>query len=172
LTRPQTGPRSPLPAATPALQATPVAPWAAGLSQRRRQALAEVAAELGSTPRSAGPPAVALRDSGPGCLCVGIAGPVDRAEVDRLQLLLGELRGQGRHELLLTLTALGPWHPQLARVLARVRIQHLVDGASVELRDLPEALAAELGPARRTTFLGVETTPAGSAATIPGDGAP
>lgn len=150
-------------------------PWASGVSQRRRRALEEVAAELVPAHRSASPPAVApravaLRDYGPGCLCVGIAGPVDQARAEQLQRALGELRVQGCHELLITLSALGPWHPQLARVLARVRIHHLVDGAGVEIRDLPEALAAELGPTGRTTFLGVDSSPAASA-TSPEDGA-
>jgi hypothetical protein len=57
------------------------------------------------------------------------------------------------------LAGLGPWHPQLARVLAHARIQHLVDGAHVELHDVPEPLAAELGPAGPTTFLVQDTTP-------------
>ena len=136
-----------------------MSPWAAGLSQRRMRALEEVNAELGPDHRRPDEPAVALRNYGPGCLCLAIAGPIDQAIAERLQMQLGELRGQGRHELLITLAGLGPWHPQLARVLARARIQHLVDGADVEFLDVPDALAAELGPARRTTFLGVESTP-------------
>ncbi len=141
-------------------RATPVHPWAAALSQRRLRALEEINAELASDPHGPDQPAIALREYGPGCLGVGIAGPVDQAAAGRLQMQLGEVRPRGRHELLVTLAGLGPWHPQLARVLAHVRIQHLVDGADVEFLDVPEALAAELGPARRTTFLGVETTPA------------
>ena len=129
------------------------------------RALEEINAELAPDHRRPDQPAIALRDYGPGCLGVGIAGPIDRAAAERLQMQLGELRPRGRHELLLTLAGLGPWHPQLARVLAHVRIQHLVDGADVELLDVPDALAVELGPARRTTFLGVETTPAGPSPT-------
>jgi hypothetical protein len=149
---------------------TPVSPWAAGLSQRRRRALGEIAAELGPAHRSAGPPAVALRDFGPGCLCLGIAGPVDRPAAERLQAMLGRVRVHGRRELLITLTALGPWHPHLARVLAHARIQHLVDGASVELRDLPEALAAELGSARPTSFRDVDGPPVDPRAAPPREG--
>jgi hypothetical protein len=78
-------------------------------------------------------------------VCLGIAGPVDRAMAERLGVLLGELRVRGCRELVITLAGLGRWHPQLARVLAHARIQHLVDGAHVELHDLPDALGVDLG---------------------------
>ena len=145
---------------TSGLRALPVDPWAAGLSQRRLRALEEINAELGPDHRGPDQPAIALRDYGPGCLGIGIAGPIDLATAEGLQMQLGEVREQGRHELLVTLAGLGPWHPQLARVLARARIQHLSDGADVDFLDVPDALAVELGPAQRTTFLGVETSPA------------
>jgi hypothetical protein len=132
---------------------------AAGLSRRRRWALGEIAGELGPARHRGDQPTVAVRDYGPGYVCLGIAGPVDRAMAERLQALLRELRGRAHRELVITLAGLGPWHPQLARVLAHARIQHLVDGAHVELHDVPEPLAAELGPAGPTTFLVEDTTP-------------
>jgi hypothetical protein len=153
-------PPPPAPPAYLALQTTPVNEWAAGLAQRRRRALDEVADELGPAHQRTDQPGVALRDYAPGCVCLGIAGPVERATAERLQSLLAELRGRGRHELVISLAALGPWHPQLARVLAHARICHLVGGAHVEFHDLPEALAAELGPGLPTTFLVVDTTDA------------
>jgi hypothetical protein len=131
------------------------------MSVPRQHALREVAAELDPA-RRADQPAVALREYGPGCVCLGITGPVERAKAERLQTLLRELRLRGRRELVITLAGLGPWHPQLARVLAHARIQHLVDGGHVELRDVPDSLAAELGPAGPTTFLVQDTTRAGA----------
>ena len=136
-----------------------VSSWAAGPSQRRGWALGEIAAELGPARRRADQPAVAVRDYGPGCVCLGIAGPVDRAMAERLQALLRGLRGRAHRELVITLAGLGPWHPQLARVLAHARIQHLVDGAHVELHDIPESLAAELGPAGPTTYQVQDASP-------------
>jgi hypothetical protein len=90
-------------------------------------------------------------------VCFGVAGPVDRAMAERLQTLLRELHVRTSHELVISLAGLGPWHPQLARALAHARIQYLVHGAHVELHDLPDALAAELGLTEATTFL-VEDT--------------
>jgi hypothetical protein len=155
-TRPESPTSTPIPApdrvppsAAPALPS--VRPSAADLSQRRRHALGEVTAELAAVGR-ADQPAVALRDYGPGCVCLGIAGPVGRARAERLQTLLGELRPRARRELIITVGGLGPWHPQLARVLAHARIQLLVDGAQVDLHNLPGPLAAQLGSAGPTTF--------------------
>ena len=128
------------------------APSTEGLLERRQHALDEVAADLGPAHRDADQPAVALRGYGPGCLCVGIAGPVDRARVGRLQVLLAELRVRARHDLTITLAGVGPWHPQLARLLAHTRIQHLVAGAHVEFHHLPDEMTALRG-AGPTTFL-------------------
>lgn len=139
---------------------TPLREWATDLAQRRQRALDEVAVELGPAGRRTDQPAVALRVYGPGCMCFGIAGPVERAMAERLGGLLGELRVRGRRELVLTLAWLGPWHRHLVRVLAHARIQHLVDGARVELHDLPDALAEALGPGLPTTFRIVDAGPA------------
>jgi hypothetical protein len=128
-----------------------VKPSAAGLSLRQRHALGAVTAELGAVGR-ADQPAVALRDYEPGCVCLGIAGPVGRGRAERLQTLLGDLRTRARRELLITVAGLGPWHPQLSRVLAHARIQLLVDGARVDFHDLPGPLAAELGSVAPTAF--------------------
>jgi hypothetical protein len=143
----------------PDLGAMPVSEWPAGLSQRRHRALDEVVVELGPAHRT-DQPAVALRDFGPGCVCLGIAGPVGQATAGRLGVLLGELRIRGCRELVITLAGLGRWHPQLARVLAHARIRHLVDGAHVEFHDLPDALAADLGAGLPTAFLIVDAAPA------------
>ena len=157
--------RTPVDAPVPE-EGTSVSPAAVNMSRSRRHALREVAAELDPA-RRAGQPAVALRDYGPGCVCLGITGPVERAVTERLQTLLRELRVRGRQELVITLAGVGPWHPQLARVLAHARIQHLVDGAHVELYDIPDSLAAELGPAGPTKFLVEDTNPRPSARQAP-----
>jgi hypothetical protein len=153
-----TRPGSPTPLPPPdqlvpsAVRAVPlISPPATGLSPSQRQALGEVTAEL-AAPGRADQPAVALRDYGPGCVCLGIAGPVGRSRAKRLQTLLRELRTRAYRELIITVAGLGPWHPQLTRVLAHARIQHLVDGARVDLHNLPGPLAAELGSAGPTTF--------------------
>lgn len=136
----------------PPVPPVPPAPWARGLLDRRQRALDEVAADLGPAHRDADQPAVALRGYGPGCMCLGIAGPVDRARVALLQELLAGLRVRGRHDLTVTLAGAGPCHPKLARVLAHSRIQHLVAGGHVELHDLPDEMTALRG-AGRTTFV-------------------
>jgi hypothetical protein len=81
-------------------------------------------------------------------------------------VLLGELRVRGHRELVITLAGLGRWHPQLARVLAHARIRYLVDGAHVELHDLPDALALALGSGLPTAFLVVDTTLTDPSATL------
>lgn len=102
---------------------SPLGEWTVGLSARRLSALHEVAADVGPAHRRADQPGVSLRDHGVGCLCVGIAGPVDRDGAARLQVFLSGLRVRGRHELVLTLAGAGPCHPQLARVLATASIR-------------------------------------------------
>lgn len=141
-------------------------PSTVGLLDRRERALREVAADLGPAHRDADRPAVALRDYGPGCLCLGIAGPVDRAMVALLQVLLAGLRVRGRHDLTITLAGLGPWHPQLARVLGHARIQHLVAGAHVEFHHLPDEMTA-LRRAGPTTFVVVDPRHVGPPASPP-----
>jgi hypothetical protein len=155
------------PSSMPESFAAPVGDWAADLSRCRRRALDEVTAELGPTHRRTDQPAVSVRDYGPGCFCLGVAGPVDRAMAERLQVLLGELRVRGRRELVITLHGVGSWHPQLARVLAHARVQHLVDGGRVELHDLPEGMAAVLGPGLLPTEFLVEDDAVAAPATVP-----
>jgi hypothetical protein len=151
-TRPESPTSTPIPAPDQVAPSRPqVGPPAAGLSPTQRDALGEVTADLAAVGR-ADQPAVAVRDYGPGCVCLGLAGPVGRGRAERLQTLLAELRTRARRELLITVAGLGPWHPQLARVLAHARIQYLVNGARVDFHNLPGPLAAQLGPGGPTEF--------------------
>jgi hypothetical protein len=88
---------------------------------------------------------VALRSYGDGCVAVGIAGPVDRDTARRFGTLLRGLRPFSTRELLLTLALLGPWDPQLARVIGQARVHHLIDGGRLDLRGAPPEMFAVLG---------------------------
>ncbi|MCD2197630.1 hypothetical protein LQ327_30090 [Actinomycetospora endophytica] len=112
------------------------------LAERRHRARHDVADELALAHRGA--PAVAVRYFGPGCVAVGMAGPVDQAAVERLAALLHELRPHSSRELLLVFGRLDSWHPYLARVLGQARIQRLIDGALVEFHNPPTTLAVQL----------------------------
>ena len=127
----------------------------------RARALGDVRAELDRLHVRPDRPVAARREYGPGCVCLGVAGPIDRDTAQRLEDLLAEVRVRGYRELIVTLAGLGSWHPNLARVLARARIKHLVAGAHVELHDIPDPLAAALGPAAATTFRVVATAGTG-----------
>jgi hypothetical protein len=96
--------------------------------------------------------AVALRSYGEGCVVVGIAGPVDRATARELGTLLRGLRPFSTRELLLTFVRVGPWDPQLVRVIGQTRVHHLIDGGRLDLRGAPPAMVALMGalPAPRT----------------------
>ncbi len=127
----------------------------------RARALGDVRAELDRLRVRPDRPVAARREYGPGCVCLGLAGPIDRDTAERFEDLLVEVRVRGYHELIITLAGLGAWHPHVARVLARARIKHLVAGAHVELHDVPDPLAVALGPAAATTFRIVETAGTG-----------
>jgi hypothetical protein len=89
--------------------------------------------------------AVALRSYGEGCVVVGVAGPVDRTMARRLGTLLRGLRAFSTRELLLTFVHVGPWDPQLVRVIGQVRVHHLIDGGRLDLRGAPAAMVAVVG---------------------------
>ena len=95
--------------------------------------------------------AVALRSYGDGCVAVGIAGPVDRDTARQVGTLLRALRPFSTRELSLTLVLLGPWNPQLARVIGRARVHHLIDGGHLDLRGAPTEMLAALGAPPSTT---------------------
>jgi hypothetical protein len=88
---------------------------------------------------------VAVRSYGDGYVAVGIAGPVDRSAASRFGTLLRGLRPISTRELLVTLALLGPWDPQLRRVIKQARVHRLVDGGRLDLRGAP---AAPTGPDR------------------------
>jgi hypothetical protein len=87
---------------------------------------------------------VAVRSYGDGYVAVGIAGPVDRFAASRFGTLLRGLRPVSPRELLVTLVLLGPWHPQLSRVIKQARVHHLIDGGRLDLRGAPPEMLAAL----------------------------
>jgi hypothetical protein len=113
-----------------------------------------VEGELASRASPRGEAAVALRSYGEGCVAVGIAGPVDRLMARRFGILLRDLRPFSTRELLLTLAQLGPWDSQLARVIGQARVQHLIDGGRLDLRDAPPEMFAAVGAPPSTSAEG------------------
>jgi hypothetical protein len=111
----------------------------------RDAACAGVEGELRRRGPRPGATDVALRSYGDGCVAVGIAGPVDRDTARRFGTLLRGLRPFSTRELLLTLALLGPWDPQLARVIGQARVHHLIDGGRLDLRGAPPEMFAVLG---------------------------
>jgi hypothetical protein len=111
----------------------------------RDAACAGVEGELRRRGPRPGATAVALRSYGDGRVAVGIAGPVDRDTARRFGTLLRGLRPFSTRELLLTLALLGPWDPQLARVIGQARVHHLIDGGRLDLRGAPPEMFAVLG---------------------------
>jgi hypothetical protein len=124
---------------------------------------------LRGSPR--GEAAVALRSYGNGCIAVGIAGPVDRRAARRFGTLLRGLRPFSTRELLLTLVLLGPWDPRLARVIGQARVQHLIDGGRMDLRDAPSELVAASGAPASAPAADPVSGPAGGASVPRGPGA-
>ncbi|MCD2195869.1 STAS domain-containing protein [Actinomycetospora endophytica] len=103
-------------------------------------------------------PVAAESAFGEGCVALALGGRFNRAAVDELESLLRDLRPSAGVELVIDLTALAESHPRLGRVLGRIRIRCLVDGAAMALHHLPPALADELdlpmtGPAYPTSAL-------------------
>jgi hypothetical protein len=112
---------------------------------RRDDACDGVEGELAPRGSPCGEVAVAVRSYGDGCVAVGIAGPVDRDAARRVGTLLRGLRPFSTRELSLTLVLLGPWDPQLARVIGRARVHRLADGGRLDLRGAPSGMFAALG---------------------------
>ena len=91
---------------------------------------------------------MAVRRFGEGSVVVGITGPVDRPTARRIGVLLRSLRPFSTRELVLTFVLLGPWDPQLARVIGQDSVHHLVDGGRLDLHHAPtEMFTAVGGPA-------------------------
>jgi hypothetical protein len=111
---------------------------------RREEVVTRAASE--ARPSSAGfqEPSAAVRTWDQGCVVVALAGPAGRAWVEDLRVLLRDLRPRASIELTLELSGLTDCHHTLSRLLGRTRIQHLIDGARVELRNPPPALAADI----------------------------
>jgi len=114
-------------------------------SRGREEACEGVEGELASGGSPRGEAAVALRSYGDGCVAVGIAGPVNRLAALRCGTLLRGLRPFSTRELVLTLAQLGSWDPQLARVIGRSRVHHLIDGGRLYLLGAPPEMVAALG---------------------------
>jgi hypothetical protein len=132
-------------------------PTRGGRTHDPDQACGGVEDELASRGSPRREAAVAMRSYGDGCVAVGIAGPVDRAMAGRFGTLLRGLRPFSTRELLLTLVLLGPWDPQLARVIGQARVHHLIDGGRLDLRGAPPEMFGVIGappwePARAHPF--------------------
>jgi hypothetical protein len=139
---------TPTPTAAAPPLAVPEVDLAAGLSERRRRALAEAVTEA-TAARVSDPdswePAIALRRYGRGCLAVALAGTFDRAGTERVRALGRDLARLATTELVMDLSRLTACDAPLIRALLGLRMQHLVAGVRVELRGPPAALVAELG---------------------------
>lgn len=108
----------------------------------------------GVDPDSWPPAALGTCTYGPGCLALALAGRFDQVGLERLRLLGHEVKTLARAELVIDCSALTSCEPALARVLARLRVQCLAAGATVEIDETPDALATELGthPATKYTL--------------------
>jgi hypothetical protein len=120
-------------------------PESGGRSGGRDEACEAVEDELAQRGPNHTETAVALRSYGEGCVVVGIAGPVDRATARELGTLLRGLRPFSTRELLLTFVRVGPWDPQLVRVIGQARVHHLIDGGRLDLRGAPPTVVAAMG---------------------------
>ena len=117
------------------------------LGERRRHALGEAVAEVAAAAAGSGRPALAVHVYGEGCVAVALAGEFDRAALEQLRDLTNVLPRLAPAELAVDLSHLESCPPALARALARLRMQRLVDGARVELHSVPAELAIEFGAA-------------------------
>ena len=115
------------------------------LGERRRHALGEAVAEVAAA--GSRRPALAVHVYGEGCVAVALAGEFDRAALEQLRNLTNVLPRLAPAELAVDLSHLESCPPALARALARLRMQRLVDGARVELHSVPAELAIEFGAA-------------------------
>lgn len=118
-----------------------------GPTRKRDEACEAVEDELAQRGPHHAETAVALRSYGEGCVVVGVAGPVDRAMARRIGTLLRGLRPFSTRELLLTFVRVGPWDPQLVRVIGQARVHHLIDGGRLDLRGTPPAMVAVMAAA-------------------------
>jgi hypothetical protein len=121
---------------------SPATTSAGSRGRRRRRARDDADAEPADA--RPGESMVAVHSDGHGGLEVRIDGPVDRTRAHRIGALLQDLRPNRSGRLLIDLTRLGSWDSHLVRVLGRVRIQHIIGGGQLELRDAPTALVAAL----------------------------
>jgi hypothetical protein len=136
--------------------ATSVLDAAEALRQRRERAIMEAKAaareQLDVCEPDAWLPGLATCRYHRGCLVVALAGAFDRAGVEQLRALRGEITRHADTELILELGALTTCSPGLARLLGQLRIAALTRGARVQLRDAPEVLRAKLGPEPAEVF--------------------
>jgi hypothetical protein len=111
----------------------------------RNEACEGVESELASRRSALDESAVAVRRFGEGSVVVGITGPVDRPTARRIGVLLRSLRPFSTRELVLTFVLLGPWDPQLARVIGQARVHHLIDGGRLDLHHAPTEMFTAVG---------------------------
>lgn len=117
---------------------------------RRRRAIEEaVRGSAGPTPRC---PGVAVRRYDDDCLVLAVSGVFDEAARARLDAVARDLSRIATAELVLVTSRLTACDRRLARLLSRIRLRHLMEGARVELHDPPLELTAELGQAPVTQF--------------------
>lgn len=129
---------------------------AGSVGQRRNAAMEAARAEAlraqnGVDPDS-WPPGVGTCTYGPGCLALALAGELDQVGLERLRSLGQDVRKLAHTEFVIDCSALTGCRPAVARILARLRIQCLTIGASVELYGVPETLAADIGARPATKF--------------------
>lgn len=124
----------------------------AELAQRRRDAVAEARAELATADVSGSEPAIATRGYGPGHLVIALAGTFDRAAVERLRGTLRDLGRVASSELVVELSGLASCNSALARFLAQLRVQRLINGTRVELHSAPTELRTVMGHSPDRTF--------------------
>lgn len=126
---------------------------AGGPDQCRRAAITAALDEVSAALAAPDAPILALRRYQPGGLVAALGGRFDAAAVDRLCGRTAELRAHARRELVLECSQLRPsCGSRLPRVLARLRVQCLVDGARVELHHPPAQLVTELGQVRPQVY--------------------
>lgn len=135
----------------PPWSAPDVADSPAPLDERRRSAVLAATEQArgpsghGVTAHAGGTGGISICVFASGRIVLALAGRFDTVGRDRLWTLVPTLQRHAQHELVVDMSGLQACDRGLARVIARLRISHLVRGAHVELRDPPESVLRELG---------------------------
>lgn len=142
----------------PNLAVSALAAEHAGDPSGRRRALSDAVSELAPSAARSAEPGLSTRIYGEGCLALALAGTFDRAALERVRNLMGELHRLAPVELVIDLSLLHTCEQGLSRALAHLRVQRLVAGARVELHNPPPELAGELGQTPAQEFDVVDDT--------------